>query len=309
MALTLVEAAKRMTGETLRPAIVETFARENDILRVLPFENISGSAYKFNREGALGTVAFRGVNEGFTPNEGSLDPITEALAIAGGELDVDDFIVETHGPATRTTYEMMKVKALAQTIGHKFVKGSSTTDPKEFDGFQVRATGAQLIANGASSGGDVLSMAKLDELIDSVASPTHLIMSRAMRRTVTAAARLTTVGGFVSWTKDEFGRQIQAYNDLPILIADGIADVNATLAFDEANPGGGSSVGTSIYCASFRDGGLVGLQSKPMEVEDLGKLQSAPLFRTRIQWFVTIALLDPRALGRLYGIKAGAAAV
>lgn len=307
MALTLVEAAKRMSGDVIRSAIVETFARENDILRVLPFENISGGALKFTREGALGTVAFRGVNEAYTENLGTLDPITESLAIAGGDLDVDKFIVKTHGPDARSTYETMKVKALAQAIGHKVVKGSSTTDPKEFDGFQVRATGAQLVAQGSSSGGDVLTLAKLDELIDTVSAPTHLIMSRAMRRTLTAASRVATVGGHVTFLPDEFGRRMTAYNDLPILIADGLDDVNATLAFDEANPGGGSAVGTSIYCVSFTEGGVMGLQNDTMQVTDLGELDTAPVMRTRVEWYVTLAQMGPRSIGRLYGIKAGAA--
>lgn len=307
MALTLVEIAKQYSGDVLRSAVVEEFARQNEILAAIPIQNISGSAYKFNREAALGSVAFRGVNEGYTANNGSLDPVTESLSIAGGDLDVDKFIVSTSGPASRSTYEMMKVKSLAQAIGHKIVKGSSTTDPKEFDGFQVRATGAQLIANGATSGGDVLSLAKLDEAKDATDSPTHWVMSKAMRRTLSQAARNTSVGGYISYEKNQFGQSIMLYNDLPILIADGNADVNATLAFDEANPGGGASVGTSIYCVSFTEGGVMGLQNGDMSVTDLGELDDSPLFRTRVEWYFSLAQIGSRSLTRLYGIKAGAA--
>ena len=40
----------------------------------------------------------------------------------------------------------------------------------------------------------VFSIVKLDEAIDAVESPTHLIMTKAMRRIITAAARTSTVG-------------------------------------------------------------------------------------------------------------------
>ena len=186
------------------------------------------------------------------------------------------------------------------------MKGDSLSAVKEFDGLQVRSVGNQLVANGASPDGDVLSLAKLDELIDTVDNPTHLIMSKAVRRSLTVAARTTTVGGNITHEKDEFGRQITMYNDLPILIADPNSSLYATLAFDEANPGGGSNVGTSIYCVSFQPGMLVGIQSKDIDVRDLGELATPVVWRTRVEWYVSIAPLHPRSFARLWGIKAGA---
>ena len=44
MALTLVEASKLHSGDVVRSAIIEIYARSSDILRVLPFETIAGSA-------------------------------------------------------------------------------------------------------------------------------------------------------------------------------------------------------------------------------------------------------------------------
>lgn len=64
MALTIVEAAKLNPGDVVRTAIVEMYARNSDILRVLPFENIAGNALKYNREDILPGVGFRGVESG-----------------------------------------------------------------------------------------------------------------------------------------------------------------------------------------------------------------------------------------------------
>ena len=61
MALTIVEASKLNPGDVVRSSIVEMYARNSDILRVLPFENIAGNALKYNREDILPGVGFRGV--------------------------------------------------------------------------------------------------------------------------------------------------------------------------------------------------------------------------------------------------------
>src|SRR6185503_20552734 len=123
--------------------------------------------------------------------------------------------------------------------------------PREFDGLQARLTGTQLISAGATAGGAALSLTKLDEVIDAVDGATHLIMNRTMRRRLSAAARTTTVGGFITWEKDEFGRQMMVYNDLPILITDQDNAGAEILAFDEAAASGGATA-TSIYVVSFR---------------------------------------------------------
>lgn len=303
MALTLIEAAKRNSGDVVRAAVIETYARTSDILRVLPFENIAGNALKYNQEAALPGIGFRGVNEGYSESTGILNPVTEPLVIAGGDLDVDKFILATMGPDQRTAQEMMKVKALAHRWTNAFIKGDSSGSSKEFDGLQARITGSQLVAAGSTSGGDALSLAKLDEAIDAVESPTHLLMSRAMRRRLTAAARNSSVGGYITYTRDEFGRQIALYNDLPILIADGLGDAYATLAFNEANPGGGSNVGTSIYVLSLGDSMLSGIQNGDPMVTDLGELEAKPVLRTRVEWYSGLAAFHPRCASRLYGIK------
>jgi len=167
---------------------------------------------------------------------------------------------------------------------------------------QVRSTGDQLIAAGSTSGGDALSLQKLDELIDSTEDPTHLIMNKAMRRRLTQAARNASVGGYITYSQDEFGRRLTMYNELPILIADKDNTKADILPFTEACPGGGAT-GTSIYCVSFTDDGVIGLQNGDMDVRDMGEIDTKPVFRTRIEWYMTLAVLRERAFSRLWGIK------
>jgi hypothetical protein len=149
MALTLIEAAKMEKGDVIRSAVIELYAGSSDVLRVLPFEDIAGNALKYNREGNLPGVGFRGVNEAYTASTGVLNPMTEPLVIAGGDLDVDNFIIKTMGANIRGRHEAMKIRALALAFTRKFIKGDQSSDPREFDGLQRKyllAGGGRLMA-------------------------------------------------------------------------------------------------------------------------------------------------------------------
>jgi len=301
MALTLIEAAKLETGDVIRSAVIEMYAGSSDVLMVIPFADIQGNALKYNRESQLPGVGFRGVNESYTSSTGVLNPLTEALVIAGGELDVDTFIVQTMGMDQRSVQEAMKVRSLALAWTKTFIKGDSVADPRQFDGLQKRITGNQLIAAGSTANGTALSLAKLDEAIDQTLNPTHLLMSKAMRRRLTQAARDTAIGGFISYEKDAFGKTVTKYNDLPILTVDLDNEGAAILPFTEAATSG-TATATSIYVLSLGDGAVSGLQNGGMRVADLGVLQSAPLYRTRVEWFCAISIMNGRAATRLYSI-------
>lgn len=308
MAMTLLEASKLNSGEVVRNGVIEMFARNSDVLAALPFMDVQGGSYAYTQEGSLPGVAFRGINEAYDESVGVLNPQVEVLRIAGGDLDVDKAILAMHGEGVRTTHEAAKVKALSLYLTKKIIKGDSTSDVREFDGLQNRITGSQKINNGTTDGGDVLSMAKLDEAIDAVDNPTHLIMSKAMRRIITAAARDVDVGGYITYTTDAFGRKITNYNDLPILIADYDDTGDRILDFDELGYTGSTATATSIYVVSFGENMLTGLQNGIMQVNDLGELDSKPVKRTRVEWYVGLAALHGRCAARLYGIKTGAAA-
>ena len=302
MSLTLIEASKTMQNP-LDQAVVEIYAKESAILGVLPFMGISGNAYKYNREDSLPGIGFRGVGESYTESTGVINPLTESLTIAGGEIDVDTFIVKTEGGGRRAIETSMKLKALSLSWGAKFFKGDSVANPAEFDGLQKRLINNQLIAADSTSGGDALSLQLLDKAIDQTYNATHLAMSKAMRRRFTQAVRNNAVGGVIAQSVDGFGRQISTYNGLPILEVDLDNTGSLILDFTEANPGGGSAVGSSIYVLSLGLDTLCGIQNGLPSAEDLGKLQSKPAYRTRVEWFSAICVRHPRGATRLWGIK------
>lgn len=309
-ALTLLEAAKLAAneGKQLRAGVIEMFAKASPILAALPFKNINGNAYQYNREGTLPGVAFRGVNEAYTGSVGVINQLVESLRICGGDLDVDTFILNTQGDGVRATHESMKVKALAAELTRVIIKGDSTSQPREFDGWQARIPfgSSQLIAAGTTDAGDALSLAKLDELIDAVVNPSYLVMSKAMRRRFSAAGRTTSVSGYVVHAPDQFGNIVTSYNGLPILVPYPDNGGTEPLAFDEQGDVGGTPAGsssTSIYCVGFGDGLVTGIQSGPMSVRDLGELETIPAKRTRVEWFAGMCIEHGRAIARLGGIS------
>lgn len=304
MPLTLLEASKQVAGggDSFRAGVMQTFAEQSAILRVLPFETISGSAISYTREQILPGVAFRGINEGYPESTGVVNPITETLAILGGDLDIDTAILKTRGGEVRTQQERMKAKSISHRWGLTFFKGDSNRDPREFDGLQKRIVGTQLIPNGTSNTtGKPLSLFSLDSLIANVSSISYLIMNTQMTLRLNQAARVPAVAGYITYNLDEFGRRVMSYAGIPIL------DLNRDdagidpLPFTEAGPSGGTTC-TSIYAVSFADGQLTGIQNGAMEVRDLGELQEKPAMRTRVEWLAGIACYTGRCASRLYGI-------
>lgn len=294
MALTLLEAAKINSGDVFKAGVLAKFAESSEILRVLGFLPINGNSLKYNVEETLPGIGFRGVNGSYTESTGIINPKTESLVIAGGDLDVDKFIVDTMGASQRTVHEAMKIKALSLAWTKTFIKGDSETNPLEFDGLQKRLQGDSVIANHATGAG--LSLAKLDETIDAVDGANAILMSKAMRRRLTVAARTQAVGGNITYTIDQFGRQVAMYNDLPILIVDKDNENNDILGFTEA------SSTTSIYVVAFGDGQVQGLENGGMSVRDMGELETKPSLRTRIEWYSGFGVFAPRSAARLKNI-------
>lgn len=300
MGMTLVEAAKLKTnsGDALAGTIIEMYAGSSDILASLPFDDIPGNALSYNRETALPGVGFRGVNEAYTPSVGVLNPVTETLVIAGGELEVDRFIVRT-GPANaRSAHEAMKVRALGLAWTRKFIKGDSSSDPREFDGLQTRVTGSQLISAGSTANGAALSLAVLDEAIDQTLNPTHIICSKALARRFSAAARSSTVGGYITYEPNQLGQRVMQFNGLPILTVDLDNDGSAILPYTEA-AASGTDTATSLYVVSIQPGALQGIQNGTMEVADLGEMESKPAYLTRVEWLCGMAIYNGRAVTRI----------
>src|SRR5690606_8681539 len=299
MALTLPEAAKLST-DTLQRGVIEIFARTSAILEMMPWMEIQGNAYKYNQEAILPGVGFRGVNEAYEESHGVVKQFSEGLVIAGGDVDVDRFIVQTRGNVNdqRAIQTQMKVKALALTLTRTIFKGDVAVDSNAFDGLEKRLQGSQVIEAGED--GAPLTITMLDELIDAVeGEPDALFCSKAMRREIKKL--IQNHPGYSESSYDAFGRPVMTYGGIPIRVIETDAQGNEILGFDEVQ---GSNENTaSIYAVKFGPEQYVsGLQNGGISVRDLGEIDEKPMFRTRIEWYCGMAVFHPLAAARLTGV-------
>jgi hypothetical protein len=302
MSITLLEAAK-LVQDPLKRGVIEIFPRVSPVLERLPFFGVNGQAYVYNQEETLPGVAFRGINESYTESTGVVNPQTERLYVLGGTSKVDRALVKTQGNVNnlRATYDGMKAKAVSLEYTKKFFKGDNSSDVNEFDGLENRLTGDQVVDQGSTSGGDALTLAKLDEMIDQVqGTPDVLFMNKTLRRKVNTLMR--SAGQATETVSDSFGRQIPAYAGIPIAVVEEDKDGNLILAFDEDNPGGGTAASSSIYAVRFGAAEYVsGLQAGSMDVIDLGL--DVTYYKTLIEWITGLGVFHPKSAARLRGIK------
>ena len=307
MAFTLVEAAK-YGDDVLRSGVIKTIVETSPMYQKLSWKSIKGNAYRYNIEQALPSVAFRGIGESYTDNTGVINPVVETLTILGGEVKLDNFLVRTMGNKSdiKAAQYRMKARAMGFKFSENFFEGDSSVDTNAFDGLRVRLVGDQKLLMG--SGGAALTLAKLDELIDRVVgTPDALFMNRTLRRKITylgnfpgtsAGAPLISVGDSV------FGRQIERYRGVPIIVMENELDASTILGFDE-DPGDGTSDTASIYAVRFGEDmihGITGEGGSFMDVKDFGEMESMPQHLGRIEWYPGLCVIHPRAAARLYGI-------
>src|SRR5882724_9671160 len=161
--ITLPEYAKGFANEDVRRTVIEMFTQYSDIFEVMPFETLRGSKYTGYREAALPVPVFRAINESSSSGHGLISRFDEATYIIDHDIDVDRAIQDRHGPERRNYEERMGITAFARLWVDTFIKGDQSTNPRVFNGIQLRSNlFGRKFHNSAISGGGALSLANLD---------------------------------------------------------------------------------------------------------------------------------------------------
>src|SRR3954453_12970190 len=165
MALTLMDFANQ-TQTPLQRGVVQEITNESVFLRRLRFISVDGFAYSYNRQTALGGIAFRGLNESYTNDTGIVNPQVETLSIFGGEVRTDRQLVNKQGDQVRANPIAAKVKKAGLFFDRYVIKGDPAASPNQFYGLNYRLTGAQVLSP-ATNGGP-LTLDLLDTALDAV---------------------------------------------------------------------------------------------------------------------------------------------
>jgi len=293
MALTLAEAAK-LSNDTLLVGVVETIINESPVLQVLPFIEVVGNGLTYNREATLPTAGFYDVGDTWTESTPTFTQVTANLKVLGGDADVDSFLAATRSNIQdlEAAVVQLKAKAVQRKFDDTYVNGDTTVDAKAFDGIDKLCDSGQTVSMGANGG--TLTLDKLDEMIDKVKAgkPHLLLMSRRSRRKLTSLAR---TGNILETDRNQFGQMVQYYDGVPIGINDWISDAKTV---------GTSSDCSTIYAQQIGEGALAGLTAPGgLQIERVGSLETKDATRTRVKWYVSLALFSTLKLARLTGVR------
>jgi len=305
MALTLEEASK-LSNDMLLQGVVETIVKDSPVLQRLPFIEIVGNGLTYNQEKTLPGIDFYDVGDTWVESTPTFEQKMANLKIMGGEADVDNFLKSTRSNVQDLEAAVieLKAKALREKFEEVFIYGDATANPKQFDGLRelidTEAAGDQVIAMGDT--GATLTLAKLDELIDAIkgGKPDMLLMSRRSRRKINALVR--AAGGMTETDRDKWGNFIQIWDGVPVGVNDWILDTHTLSGGVETGTTGDTC--STIYAIQFGEGALCGLTSPGhLQAEPVGPLENKDATRTRVKWYVSLALFSSIKAAALIGVK------
>jgi hypothetical protein len=298
MALLKAEADK-LSNNQLVAGVIEEIIEKDELFALLPFMGVMGKAYVYDRENTLASADFLDPNDAVNEEASTFTEVISKLRILIGDVDVDKFLQETMGDTNdqKATQIALKAKGVAKKFKQTIINGNNATAAKEFDGMKVLTVAGQTIAAGVN--GAALTLAMMDELADLVPNGADAYVMRAGTIRAYRALLRATGGTDASMIEiPNFGVPVLGHNGIPILRNDYL------LATEVQGTSGATTC--SVYAARMNelDGlhGLYGGASAGLRVEDVGTVQNKDATRTRVKWYVGLALKSTKSVARLTGI-------
>lgn len=262
MPITLAQAKVGM-ADKVDQFVVDEFRRSSLLLDLLEFDNIisptggSTLTYGYIKLLTPSLAAIRALNNEYSPGEAIRQELTTKAVIMGGKFQLDRVIIETSGAIDELQFQLAeKVKAVANYFTYLAINGDSTTNPNQFDGLAKLLTGSSTVV---TSTVDVSTAANLDAnynaLLDDIDAmtmklaerPSVYLMNNKTLVKVRAAARRA---GYFRSARDEFGRNVEYYNDVPMMGVDTYYNGSANVEI--------VADGT-IYAICIRRDGFIGI--------------------------------------------------
>src|SRR5215218_11343016 len=144
--MTKAEAAK-LTNDLLLRGVIETIVKESQVLALLPFMEVTGTAVTYNREATMPAASFYDVGDTWTESTPTFTQIQATLKILGGDADVDNFLQATYADPNDVEAEVIasRAKSVAYKFNGAFITGDSAVDAKSFDGLAKAVPASQRI--------------------------------------------------------------------------------------------------------------------------------------------------------------------
>ena len=304
----LREESEKLSNNQLISGVIDEIIERDDLFSILPFTQVNGKAYVYNRENTLGGADWLDPNDAINESAATFDEVVAKLRILAGDVDIDKFLQSTQSDTNNQMAIQIakKAKAVAREFHKTLATGKSSANAKQFDGLSVLADqaqaaaatvgGQQIITAGAN--GNALTLSMLDELCDAVPNGADVIvMRRGTIRAYRALLRATYGTDAVMQQLENFGRPMLTHNGIPIIM-------NEFLGAGETM--GSATNTTSVYALRINemDGlhGLYGGSNAGIVVENLGTVQNKDATRIRLKWYCGLALKSTRSIAALRGV-------
>lgn len=257
------------TGAVLVPQVIEEgilrlVETRSPLWNIIPRVRADGMAYYYKEQNGLPTASF-GAELGVLPGYTSSTYADRSVPIKSiySTAQISGQLIE----ASRTFIDVVAQEiqdhtlTIIRTLEQKTLSGDATAQPNEFDGLAKLITNTYFndtVGNGSGTDQE-LTLAALDAMIDLPpgGSPTHLFMSKAMKRKLWSM--LQPQVRFSSTQDIEGGFTVATYNGLPVF------DL-----FDNS-----SLLATQIIAPQISDGLVFYPVLKEITYEELGKTKDS----------------------------------
>lgn len=295
----LKEEADKLSNNMLERGIIEEIIDRDAMFALMPFMQVTGKAYVYNREKTTGNASFIGVNSDTQESAATFDEVTSYLRILHGDVDVDNFLQEVESDTNDQTAIQIaaKAKAVNRQFRQTLITGDNSSNAAEFDGIARLVTADQTISAGTD--GAALSLSMLDELKDAVTNGADAIVMRS--GTLRAWKALMRASGGTTPVHQQLtnfvGADVPAHEGTPILVND----------FIPGDVAQGATANTaSIYAVrlNLADGlhGIYGGDRAGARFEEVGTLEKRDAKRYRMKWYCGLALKSTKSLAAIKGV-------
>ena len=322
--ITLAEAKVGM-ADKVDQKVVDTFRRSSLLLDNLVFDNAispgtggSTLTYGYIQLKTPSTAAVRQINSEYTAGEAKREEKTTKAVVMGGKFQIDRVLIGTAGAVDELAFQTeQKVKATANYFNNLVINGnkasSGTGVLNTFDGLDKLLTGTETeITSAVDVSTEALMNANYNALLDEVdgflstldGKPSMLLMNNKMLSKMRSAARRA---GYYSKTRDEFGRQVETYNDIPMYDMGKYYDGTKTVDIIPETAASTSAEGkTDIYAVTIGLDGFHGVSPTGSKVinsymPDLSK--PGAVKDGEVELVAGVALKNTNKAGVLRGIK------
>lgn len=316
MAVTLAQA-KLNVQDDLQMGVIDEFRKSSFLFDHLTFDDVvsptGGGAtltYGYTRLKTQPTADFRAVNSEYNNHEVEKERITTDLAVFGGAFKIDRIIANMGGIVDEVTLQMQqKVKAAAALFNDNVINGDVAVTTNGFDGLDKALTGSSTEYNpsavidlSTSALVDTNYSRFLDELDEFLmgldGKPDFIGGNLKLIAKIRAAARRA---GTYQITKNDFGQNVEYYNNIPLVDFGTKAGSNANVVDIDGLDGT-----TSLYVARLGLDGFHGISMAGQSPVNtwLPDFSTAGAVKTgEVEMVAGVALKATKAAGVMRKIK------